>query len=113
MRDRMMLSILIPVYNEESYIATVLHRVMSVELPAGLEREIIVVDDCSTDDSAAIVEQLAAEYPVIRLIRSEVNGGKGAAIHKAIAAARGDFSIVQDADLEYEPEEYPKLLRPL
>jgi glycosyltransferase involved in cell wall biosynthesis len=110
----MILSILIPVYNEESYIAMVLHRVMNVELPAGLDREIIVVDDCSTDDSAAIVEQLAAEYPgIIRLIRSEVNGGKGAAIHKAIAAARGDFSIVQDADLEYEPAEYPKLLRPL
>lgn len=110
----MRLSVLIPVYNEEAFVGTVLDRVLRVELPEGLEREIIVVDDCSKDRSVEIVQEFVAKYPgTIQLIRSEVNGGKGAAIHKAIAAATGDFSIVQDSDLEYEPEEYPKLLRPL
>jgi glycosyltransferase involved in cell wall biosynthesis len=110
----MRLSVLVPVYNEEAFVGTVLERVLRVQLPEGLEREIIVVDDCSTDRSADIVQELVAQYPdTVQLIRSEVNGGKGAAIHRAIAAATGDFSIVQDSDLEYEPEEYPKLLRPL
>ena len=110
----MRLSILIPAYNEEAYIGSVLQRVLNVELPQELDREIIVVDDCSKDRTADIVQEFVARYPdKVQLIRSEVNGGKGAAIHRAIAAATGDFSIVQDADLEYEPEEYPKLLRPL
>lgn len=110
----MRLSILIPAYNEEAYIGSVLDRVLSVELPQAMDREIIVVDDCSTDSTADIVQQYVAKYPeTVQLIRAQVNEGKGAAIHKAIAAATGEYSIVQDADLEYEPEEYPKLLRPL
>ena len=76
-------------------------------------REVVIVNDCSTDGTAAILDRLAAENPCIRLIHKTVNEGKGAAVRTAIEHARGDFCLVQDADLEYDPCEYPKLLRPL
>ena len=108
------LSILIPLYNEEEFVGTLLERVLAAPLPAGLGREIIVVDDCSTDGSARIVEEIAAAHPdVIRLIRQPENQGKGAAIRQAVEHATGEFSIIQDADLEYDPHDYARLLAPL
>src|ERR1039457_1242804 len=108
------LSILIPLYNEEEFVGTLLERVLSAPLPQGVGREIVVVDDGSTDGSAAIVEEIAAAHPgVLRFIRQPRNRGKGAAIRTAIEYATGEFSIIQDADLEYDPREYGRLLAPL
>jgi glycosyltransferase involved in cell wall biosynthesis/predicted RNA methylase len=109
-----LLSILMPVYNEEEYVGAILERVVAAPLPAGFEREIIVVDDGSTDDSAAVVESMMRKYPgLIRLVRFERNRGKGAAVRRALEEARGEFSIIQDADLEYNPDEYGRILEPL
>jgi len=110
-----LLSVLIPLYNEEEFIRELLGRVVAAPLPEGLDRELIVVDDCSTDDSVASVEAFIASRPgvSVRLIRHEKNRGKGAAIRTAIQAATGHYSIIQDADLEYDPREYRKLLGPL
>src|SRR5277367_2626219 len=108
------LSILIPLYNEEEFVGTLLERVLAAPLPEGVGREIIVVDDGSTDGSAEIVEAVAASHPaVLRLIRQPRNQGKGAAIRTAIEHATGEFSLIQDADLEYDPREYGRLLAPL
>src|SRR5579862_9139498 len=108
------LSILIPLYNEEEFIETILRRVMEAPLPAGMSRELIVVDDASKDESAQLVEGFVKLFPdAIRLIRHEHNQGKGAAIRTAIEHATGDYCIVQDADLEYNPREYRRILRPL
>ncbi len=110
----MKLSVLVPLFNEEDFVGTLLERVISAPLPSGLELEIIVADDGSTDGSAEAVELVAARHPgVIRLLRSARNQGKGAALQRAIAAARGDFAVIQDADLEYDPKDYPRLLAPL
>ena len=109
----MLLSILIPVYNERTVLERSIALVLAAPLPENMERELIIVDDCSTDGSFAILERLAAAEPRIRLFRQERNQGKGAAVRAAIEKARGDFSIVQDADLEYDPNEYPLLLKPL
>ncbi len=107
-------SILVPLFNEEEFIAPLLERVLAAPLGEDLEREIVVVDDGSTDGSAEIAEAMVAAHPgVIRLIRHRRNQGKSAAIRTAIARATGEFSIIQDADLEYDPAEYPKLLGPL
>jgi glycosyltransferase involved in cell wall biosynthesis len=90
-----------------------LAQVLSAPLPENLERELIIVDDCSTDGTSEILDRLAAQEPCIRLFRKKVNEGKGAAVRTAIREAQGDFCLVQDADLEYDPSEYPTLLRPL
>jgi len=109
-----LVSILVPLYNEEEFIGEVLARVLAAPLPQGLTREVIVVDDGSTDDSALVVEALAAEHPgVVRLVRHAKNQGKGAAIRTAIDEAKGEFSLIQDADLEYNPLDYPQLLEPM
>lgn len=109
-----LLSILIPLYNEEEFITPLLRRVLEVPLPDGLEREIIVVDDGSEDGSAEIAEAIQREHPqTIRLIRHERNRGKGAAVRTAIQHARGEYCLIQDADLEYDPREYRHLLKPL
>jgi glycosyltransferase involved in cell wall biosynthesis len=110
----MKISILVPLYNEEEFVATLLARVIAAPLPEGFEREIIVADDGSTDASVVEVEGVAERYPgIIRLLKSAHNRGKGAALRRAIAEARGEYSIIQDADLEYNPNEYQKLLAPL
>jgi len=103
------LSVLIPVYNEAATIARVLERVLAVDL----EKELIVVDDASTDGTWAAVQEVAARWPgVIKTLRHETNRGKGAALRTATAYVTGDVVITQDADLEYDPAEYPKLLAP-
>ena len=109
------LSVLIPLYNEEEFIRELLARVVAAPLPDGLDREIVIVDDGSTDGSIEAAESFIAtcsDVP-IRIIRHDANRGKGAAIRTAIQAAAGRYSIIQDADLEYDPREYPKLLGPL
>ena len=107
-------SILMPLYNEVEFVATVITRVLEAPLPAGMTSELVVVDDGSTDGSAEIVTSIAREHPgVIRFIRHAQNRGKGEAIRTAIHHAQGEFCLIQDADLEYNPQEYPKLLKPL
>src|SRR5215212_2010661 len=109
----MKLSILIPVYNERTVAERSISGVLGAPLPEDMERELIIVDDCSTDGTWDILERLAAAFPQIRLFRHEKNAGKGAAVRSAIEKATGDFSLIQDADLEYDPSEYPRLVRPL
>jgi glycosyltransferase involved in cell wall biosynthesis len=109
----MLLSVLIPVYNERTVVERCLAQVLAAPLPEDVERELIVVDDCSSDGTSAILEALAAREPRIRLFRQSVNQGKGAAVRTGIEHAHGDFCLIQDADLEYDPAEYPRLLRPL
>jgi glycosyltransferase involved in cell wall biosynthesis len=109
----MKVSILMPVYNERTMVERCIAGVLAAPLPEHMEREVIVVDDRSTDGTFDILERLAAAHPAIRLFRHEVNRGKGAAVRSAIQQATGDFSLIQDADLEYDPSEYPVLLRPL
>ncbi|MFN7914452.1 MAG: glycosyltransferase family 2 protein [Vicinamibacterales bacterium] len=101
------LSIVIPAYNEERFIGTLLHQIKAVDLSRfDLTKEIIVVDDCSKDRTAAIVE---AE-PGVVLLRQPKNGGKGQAVRAGIARATGEYLIIQDADLEYDPEDYIPML---
>jgi glycosyltransferase involved in cell wall biosynthesis/phospholipid N-methyltransferase len=109
----LLLSILIPVYNERTVVERSLAQVLAAPLPENMERELIIVDDCSTDGTSEILERLVANQPGISLIRKDVNEGKGAAVRTAIQHAGGDFCLVQDADLEYDPSEYSRLLRPL
>ena len=109
------LSILIPVYNEERTVHLIFDKIREVSLKQGIEKEIIVVNDCSSDNTIESIVQYIKKYPdfPIQLFNQEVNKGKGAAIHKAISEASGEYLIVQDADLEYDPEEYNKLLKPV
>jgi glycosyltransferase involved in cell wall biosynthesis len=109
----MLLSILIPVYNERTVVERSLAMVLAAPLPENMDRELVIVDDYSTDGTSAILQRLAGEHPEIRLFRQDVNQGKGAAVRRAIQEAVGDFCLIQDADLEYDAAEYPKLLRPL
>ena len=108
------LSILIPAYNEASTIHLILDKI-SVKLIDQLEKEIIIVNDCSTDNTKEAIEQYMTNHQElnIQLYNQEINKGKGAAIHKAIELATGEFLVVQDADLEYDPEEYNILLKPI
>ena len=103
----MKLSVLMPVYNEEKGLATILERVAAVPV----DKEIIVVDDCSRDATWSILQGI--KLPGLRIFRQDVNTGKGAAIRTALAHISGDAVIIQDADLEYDPQDYLKLLPPL
>lgn len=109
------LSIVIPAYNEGKTIHFILDKVKAVTLIGGISKEVILVNDCSTDDTEAAIEQYISENPDfnIQYYKHEVNKGKGAALHTGIRQATGEFLIIQDADLEYDPEEYNDLLKPV
>ena len=109
----MKLSVLIPVYNERYHVAELVRRVLAAPLPEGLERELLIVDDGSTDGTREILQRLAAAHPEIRYLPHASNQGKGAAIRTAIGGATGEFCIFQDADLEYDPNDYARMLEPL
>ena len=112
------LSIIIPAYNEEKTIAKILDRINEVKLLRNIEKEVIIVNDCSSDNTEAVIQNyisntndLTINY--FKYIKHEVNQGKGAAIHTGIAQATGEYLLVQDADLEYDPGEYNTLLKPI
>src|ERR1019366_7080078 len=109
----MLLSVLVPLFNEEEWVTDALSRVLDSPLPPNVDFEIIVVDDASTADSASRVEELCSVHPSkIRLIRHVKNMGKGAAIQTAIAQARGLFCLFRAADLKFSPNHYPGIPQP-
>ena len=109
------LSILIPAYNEGATIHFILDKVKEVQLIGNVEKEVIIVNDCSKDNTEEAILSYITKFPELSITyyKHEVNRGKGAAIHTAIAKATGDMCIVQDADLEYDPEEFNILLKPM
>ena len=106
----MKLSIVIPVYNEKDTILAIIKSINDVYIP-GIEKEIVLVEDFSTDGTKELLKDL--KYENLKIIYNENNSGKGASIRKGLAEAKGDFVIIQDADLEYNPQEYKKLIEPL
>ncbi|HET6428751.1 MAG TPA: glycosyltransferase family 2 protein [Phycisphaerae bacterium] len=119
--EAVLLSVVVPVYNELDTWMTLLHRVRGVQLPRGVDLQVVLVDDCSTDGTREQVEAFARKLPpddgpspaAVKVMFHQHNQGKGAALRTGFAAADGDILIVQDADLEYDPNDYPALLAPV
>jgi glycosyltransferase involved in cell wall biosynthesis len=107
--DDLVLSVVIPVYNERNTLREILHRVQSVAVP----KQIVLVDDCSTDGTREVLKALAEEQPELTIVYHDKNQGKGAALRTGFRYATGKIVIVQDADLEYDPAQYPQLIQPI
>jgi len=109
------LSIIIPAYNEGRTIHFILDKVKEVELLHSIQKEVIIVNDCSTDDTEASIQKYMYDNPDLNIqyFRHEVNKGKGAALHTGISKATGEYLVIQDADLEYDPNEFNDLLKPI
>jgi glycosyltransferase involved in cell wall biosynthesis len=105
------LSVIVPVYNERNTLVEILRRMRQVRLPEGIDREIIVIDDGSSDGTREVLKQLGDS--TVRVVMHEKNRGKGAAVRTGFAHATGDYVLVQDADLEYDPDDWPRLLNPV
>ena len=107
------LSILIPVYNEQEYLSLIVERVLAASVPDGMKKELIIVNDSSTDGTAEVIRELSVKHSEIKAFEQPKNMGKGAAIRRAIQEMTGDFAIIQDADLEYDPNDYQAIMKPL
>ncbi len=110
-REYRKLSVVVPVFNERSTVVEILRRMRAVELPAGLDLEIVVVDDGSTDGTRDVLAQLRDS--TVKVVQQPSNQGKGAAVRVGFAHATGDLVLIQDADLEYDPDDWPRLVNPL
>ncbi len=110
-----LLSIIIPAYNEGKTIHLILNKIKEISLMNNIQKEIIIVNDCSKDDTESALQHYMNTNPNLQIhyIKHEINKGKGAAIHTGIKHAKGDYLIIQDADLEYDPQEYNILLKPI
>jgi glycosyltransferase involved in cell wall biosynthesis len=109
-----LVSILMPLYNERYFLRRIIKRVLAAKLPEGFAREVIIIDDGSTDGSGRLADEISREHPkIVRVFHHDRNRGKGAALRRAINEMRGDLAIFQDADLEYDPNDYSRLLEPL
>jgi len=108
----MLLSVIMPAFNEQNTIEEIVSRVFAVSIPE-ITVELVIVDDGSTDSTGEIANRLAGSNTMIRVFKLDINSGKGAALSRGFKEAKGDFVIIQDADLEYDPQEFPTILEPL